>query len=54
MDELEFRKMYNDTITAVEKLYTKDPATFLAVMNICQMLNYLDERITEMQEAEDC
>jgi hypothetical protein len=53
MDEIEYRVVYNDAVTSAEKITARE--TKEAVMLILQLIDGLNARITELQEAEeDC
>lgn len=47
MDEIEFRRIYNEAVTCVDSEPRK------AALLTLQLIDYLDERITELQEQED-
>jgi hypothetical protein len=51
MDEVEFRRTYNQANDAAQKITA--PETQRAVMFILQLLNGLQEQISEMQVQEE-
>jgi len=51
MDEIEFKRAYNEAVTAAEKITA--PETQNAMMLVLQLVNALREQIEELQEAEE-
>jgi len=51
MDEIEFKRAYNEAVTAAEKITA--PETKNAMMLVLQLVNALREQIEELQEAEE-
>lgn len=50
VDEIEFRRVYNDAVSATKPL---DASTSNFALLVLQLIDALSERITEMQEQEE-
>ena len=52
LDEVQFQSLYNDTVTAAEKIAA--PETKNTMMLVLQLIDALRGQIEELQVDEDC